>query len=221
MKCNEFKFKNLKMKKNDEHVRKTAQIWRAGGMIWMLAITMFFAAYDLYFIRFSTFLTLCMGLAIFAITLILFAWSIKTLKLAKKLPDEKFTDEVKRHKIRRGFFIVLIIEIAGFNIAPFALLYFNHIEYIVPVEILVCAIHFIPLAFIFAMPVYYSLGSIVSIITLLTIIFVPASSQIGNLTAIAAIPSLCFIVLNWITITYILNDAMTYLRNPGFKSVAL
>jgi len=205
---------NQKMLRNDEHDRKTAQIWRAGGMIWMIVITMFFAIYDLHFLNLSLFLTLCLASIIAAVTFILFAWSIKTLRLAKQLPEEKFIDEVKRRKMRRGFLIVLIIEIIAFNIAPFALLYFNHIEYIVPVEILICAIHFMPLARIFAMPVYYLLGSIVSVITILTLLFVPASLQIGNLTMIAAMPSLCFIISNWLVITYILNDAGKYLIKP-------
>ena len=209
------------MKKNDPHLQKTAQIWRAGGMIWMLGITMVFAVYDLYFIKPSIWLAVGLGFAIFAITIILFTRSLKTLQLAKKLPDEKFIDEVKRRKTRRAFLIVLIIEIAGFNIAPFALLYFNHIEYIVPVEILICAIHFIPLAKIFSMPVYYLLGGIVSAITILAILLVPSSSRIGNLVEIAAMPSICFVVLNWMTITWILNEAMTYLKNPDFKSVAI
>lgn len=199
------------MTKDANHVAKTAQIWRAGGMIWMISITMFFAIYDLYVARLPVFLTAAMGGVAFAVTFILFAWSLKTLRLAKKLPDEEFIDEVKRHRTRKGFLVVLIIEIAGFNIAPFVLLYFNHIEYIVPVEILICAIHFIPLARIFAMPVYYWLGTFVSVITILTILLVPASSQIGNLITIAAVPSICFIVLNWVTIIYILNDAMKYL----------
>jgi hypothetical protein len=201
------------MIKNDEHVRKTAQIWRAGGMIWMIFITMFFFIYDLYVAKLPIFSTIGIGGVAFVVTFILFAWTLKTLRLAKKLPDEKYIDEVKRRRLRKGFLIVLIIEIAAFNIAPFALLYFNHIEYIVPVSILICAIHFIPLARIFAMPVYYWLGSILSVITILTILFVPASSHFGNLITIAAIPSISFIVLNWITITYILNDAIKYLRS--------
>jgi hypothetical protein len=206
------------MEKDTEHVRKTAQIWRAGGMIWMIAITMFFAVYDLCFVNLSIFLTCGLAFVIAAITFILFAWSIKTLRLAKKMPDEKFIDEVKRRKIRKGFLVVLIIEIAAFNIAPFALLYFNHIEYVVPVEILICAVHFIPLAYIFSMPVYYLLGSIVSIITILTITLVPASLHFENLALIAAIPSFCFILANWVTITYVLNDAMRYLIKPDLEA---
>lgn len=202
-----------------EHVGKTAQIWRAGGMIWMIFITIFFLIYDLNVAKLPLFLTTGIGTVAFAVTFILFAWSLKTLRLAKKLPDEKFIDDVKRHRTRKNFLIVLIIEIAGFNGAPFALLYFNHIEYIIPVAILICAIHFIPLAQIFAMPVYYWLGSIMSLIAILTILLVPAALHFGNLIAIAAIPSISFIVLNWITITYVLSDAMQYLTS-GVKKIA-
>jgi hypothetical protein len=210
---------NLKeMEKKDEHLRKTAQIWRAGGMIWMIAITMFFAIYDLYFVNLPLFLTIGLAIVIAAVTGVLFTWSLKTLRLAKQLPEEKSIDEVKRRGMRKGFLMVLIIEIAAFNIAPFALLYFNHIEYIVPTEILICALHFFPLARIFVMPVYYLLGAVVSVITILTILLVPALPHIGNLAVIAAVPSLCFIISNWITITYILNDAMKYLIMPEFKS---
>jgi len=200
------------MTKNDAHVAKTAQIWRAGGMIWLIFITTFFFIYDLYVATLPAFYTTAIAVVAFAITFFLSTWCLKTLRLAKKLPDEQFIDQVKRRRLRKRFFIVLIIEIAGFNIAPFVLLYFNHIKYIVPVAILICAIHFIPLARIFSMPVYYWLGSGLSVITILTILLVPATSQVGNLMAIAALPSISFIVLNWITITYILNDAMKYLK---------
>jgi hypothetical protein len=200
------------MTKNDAHVTKTAQIWRAGGMIWLIFITTFFFVYDLCVARLPIFPTTAIGATAFAITFFLSSWCLKTLRLAKKLPDEQAIDLAKRRRLRKRFFIVLIIEIAGFNIAPFVLLYFDHIEYIVPVAILICAIHFIPLARIFSMPIYYWLGSILSVITILTIVLLPAASQVGNLVAIAAIPSISFIILDWLTITYILNDAMKYLK---------
>jgi len=207
------------MERNEEHLRKTAQIWRAGGMIWMITITLFFAVFDLCFLNLSLFLSIGLGAVTATVTFILFAWSLKTLRLAKQLPEEKVVDEVKRRKIRKGFLVVLIIEIAAFNIAPFALLYFNHIENIVPVEILICALHFLPLARIFMMPIYYLLGGTVSVITVLTLLLVPATQQIGNLAVIAAIPSLCFIMLNWMTIAYILNDAMKYLIKPDINTI--
>jgi hypothetical protein len=198
------------MRINNEHFRRTAQIGRAGGMIWMISITLLFEFYNLYFAQLSIFFTLGIAIIIISLSSILFYWSIITLSHARAMPMEKFVDEVKRRNLRRRFFIVLILEIIAFNIAPLLLLWFGHIEYIVPVEILICAIHFIPLARIFNMPVYYFLGSTVSLITILTIIFIPASSQIGNLFAIAAIPSLSFIILNLIAIVFILNDAKQY-----------
>ncbi len=58
------------MTKDANHVAKTAQIWRAGGMIWMISITMFFAIYDLYVARLPVFLTAAMGGVAFAVTFI-------------------------------------------------------------------------------------------------------------------------------------------------------
>ena len=203
----------MKIEESTIHQKKAAQIGRSKGMIWMVSVTTFFALYDLYFVKLSMFLTICIFIIICAITAILFAWSMKTLRLAKKLPDDKSIDAIqRRNSMRKWFLIILIVEIAGFNIAPIALWKFDHLQYIVPVVILIAALHFIPLGRIFAMPVYYFLGIILSLITIVTMLLVPASLQIGNLLALVAIPSLSFIFLNWIVIMYILKDAIKYLR---------
>jgi hypothetical protein len=166
------------------HQSTAAQVWRAGGMIWLVSVTLLFALLDLYF-----------------------------LGLAKKLPVEKSGEELQRGSSMRKWFIdILILEIAGLSISSIALLKLNHFQYIVPVDILIVSLHFIPLARIFAMPIYYFLGIIVSLIAIITMLLVPASSQIGNLITIAAIPSMCFIFFNWITIIYILRGGMKYLR---------
>jgi hypothetical protein len=205
---------------NNVHFRRNAQIGRAGGMIWMISITWFFELYNLYFAKLSPFLTITIAVITMAIASGLLYWSINLLKRARRMPLEEMVDEHRRKTLRKRFYLVLIIEIAGFNIAPLVLLWFHHIEYLVPVEILICAIHFIPLARIFNMPVYYFLGGIVSLFTVLTIILIPASSQIGNLITIAALPSLSFIVLNLITIVFILNDAKQYFEPSPLETIA-
>lgn len=203
----------MKIEASAVHQKRAAQIGRAKGMIWMVSVTIFFALYDLYFAKLSMFLTISICIIICAITAILFAWIMKTLRLAKKLPDDKSIEAIQRKdSMRKWFLIILIVEIAGFNIAPIALWKFDHLQYIVPVVILIAALHFIPLGRIFAMPVYYFHGIILSLITIVTMFLVPTSLQIGNLPALVAIPSLSFIFLNWIVIIYILKDAMKYLR---------
>jgi len=195
------------------HQSKTAQIWRAGGMIWLISITLFFALLDLYFAKLSALFTTGIGLITTAITVFLFIWSIKTMSLAKRLPVEKSdADTVKGNKMRKWFLIILVLEVALLNIATFMLLKLNHLQYIVPVDILIVSLHFIPLARIFAVPIYYLLGIIMSVITILTMLLVPISSQIGNLSTLAGLPSLCFIFFNWIVIVYILKDSMKYLK---------
>jgi hypothetical protein len=202
----------ITMKTNTIHQGRIAQIWRAGGMIWLISITFFFAFLNLYFAKLSILLAISIGTAILIITVVLLNWSINTLRLAKKLPDEKSEEKNRRgHQIRKWFLIIVILEIAGLNIAPFALLKLHCSQYIVPVEILIVALHFLPLGRIFEMPIYYFQGITVSLIDLLTMFFIPASFQIGNLNAMIAIPSLSFIFLNWIIIVYILKDGMKYL----------
>jgi hypothetical protein len=203
----------ITMKTNTIHQGRMAQIGRAGGMIWLISITFFFALLDLYFAKLAILLTISIVTAILAITGVLFIWSIKMLRIAKKLPEEKSEEKIQRkHYVIKWFLIILILEIAGLNIAPVALLKLHCFQYIVPVEILIVSLHFIPLGRIFVMPAYYFLGIVLSLIDLLTMFFVPASLKIGNLIAIIAIPSLSFIFLNWIIIVYIVRDGMKYQR---------
>jgi hypothetical protein len=203
----------ITMKTNTIHQRRLAQIGRAVGMIWIISITFFFALLDLYFAKLGILPTIIIGIAILAITGFVFIWSINMLRFAKKLPKEKSEEGIQRRRyIIKWFLIILILEIAGLNIAPVTLLRLHCFQYIIPVDILIVALHFIPLGHIFVMPAYYFLGIILSLIDLLTMFFVPASLKIGNLIAIIAIPSLSFIFLNWLIIVYILRDGMQYQR---------
>ena len=200
------------MEMNIIHQSRPAQIGRSRGMIWLVSVTVFFALIDLYFAKLPVFFSIGTGIIIFAITIMLLTRTFATLRLAKRLPCEKSEEAKKRGGwVRKWFIIIIIIEVAGFNIAPMVLWKFNHLEYIVPVDILITALHFIPLGRIFSMPIYYVHGIILSLITILTILLVPASFQIGNLIALMAIPSTCFIFLNWIVVAIILRDAGKYL----------
>ncbi len=194
------------------HQSRAAQIGRSRGMIWLVSVTVFFALLDLYFAKLPVFFTIGTGAIIFAITIMLLVRSFETLRLAKRLPRERSEEATKRGaSLRKWFIIIIVIEVACFNIAPIVLWKFNHLEYVVPVDILIVALHFIPLGRIFSMPIYYVHGIILSLITILTILLVPASLQIGNLIALMAIPSTCFIFLNWIVVAIILRDTTKYL----------
>jgi hypothetical protein len=195
------------------HQSRTAQIWRAGGMIWLISITLFFAMLDLYFAKLALAFSLGIGMVILAITGTLFARIIITLRLAKKLPVEEQGELTGSGLyMRKWFLIILALEIAGLNIATFALLASGHFQYIVPVDILIVALHFIPLGRVFGMPVYYFYGIVISLIAILTMLFVPASALTGNLITLAAIPGICFILINWVVIIYILRDGVQYLK---------
>jgi hypothetical protein len=201
------------MKINTIHQKRNAQIGRAGGMIWIISITFFFAFLILYFAKLDILPTIGIVTAILAVTGVLLVWSINMLRFAIKLPVHKSEEGIKRGRyIRKWFLIILILEIAGLNIVPAILLKIHGYQYIVPVEILIVTLHFIPLGRIFAMPPYYIIGIVVSLIDILTMFFIPVSLHIGNLNAIIAIPTLSFIFLNWIIVIYILKNGMKYQR---------
>lgn len=181
-------------------------------MIWLISVTFFFALLDLYFAKLQTLPTISIGTAVLIITIVLFVRSVKSLQLSKKLPIGNSNNLNNGSSIKKWFLIILTIEIVVLNIATLILLKTNHFEYIVPVDILIVSLHFIPLGRIFAISVYYLLGIIVSVIVVLTLLLVPASSHIGNLFSIAAIPSLCFVFLNWFVIIFILHDSMKYFK---------
>jgi hypothetical protein len=202
------------METNKIHQKREAQIGRAIGMIWMISITFFFAFLDLYFAKLTILPTIGIGTLILFISAVILIRCIKSLRFALKLTAEKSDEGIKRGRfIKKWFFIILALEIAALNIATFTLLKFHCFQFIVPVCILIVALHFIPLGHIFAMPVYYFLGIVLTVIDLLSMLFIPGSLMIGNLIAVIAIPSLCFIFLNWIIIVYILMDGMKYQRN--------
>jgi hypothetical protein len=199
------------MEMNIIHQSRAAQVGRSRGMIWLVSVTVLFALLDLYFAKLSGFFTISLAMLILPITIMLLLRSFETLRLAKRLPGERSGDAMKRGIwLRKWFIIIIAIEVAGFNIAPMVLWKFNHLEYIVPVDILITALHFIPFGRIFSMPIYYVHEITLSMITILTMLLIPASLQIGNLIALVAIPSTCFIFLNWIVVAIILKDATKY-----------
>ena len=126
------------------HKGRTAQIWRAGGMIWLISVSFFFSLLILYFAKLSMLLTLSIGSIVFFVPMFLLIGSIKSLQLAKKLFEDKSEiGSQKRVGMKKWFLIVLAIEIVGLNIASIALWKSNHFPYIVPVDILIVALHFI------------------------------------------------------------------------------
>jgi hypothetical protein len=78
------------MRINNEHFRRTAQMGRAGGMIWMILITLLFEFYNLYFAQLSIFFTISISFIIITVSSILFYWTLNTLKHARAMPLEKF-----------------------------------------------------------------------------------------------------------------------------------
>jgi hypothetical protein len=56
----------------------------------------------------------------------------------------------------------------------------GHLSWIVPLDLIIVGIHFIPLAKLFGVPRYTTLGLLFCIVSILTLLLVPAHAHIGT-----------------------------------------
>lgn len=182
----------------------------AFGVIWLSSVTFLFALFYLYFSKLPIVQTISIGIGIIVINGIILHRSLKTFRQAnKRLLYDRSEERIhRRHYVRKCILILLILEILCLSIATVTLLKYNYNQYIVPYDLVIIACQFFPLSRIFILPVFYPLGIIQSAIGFLTMFFVPISLKIGNQAALVAIPSLSFIILNWIFIVFKLRDGI-------------
>jgi hypothetical protein len=188
---------------------------KAIGVIWLSSVTFFYGLFYLYFSKLPIIQSISLGIGIIVITGIILHRSVNTLRQAnKRLLYDKSEERIRRrHYVRKSILILLILEILGLSIATVTLIKYNYNQYIVPYDLVIIACQFFPLSRIFILPVFYSLGIIQSLIGILIMFFVPISLQIGDQVALIAIPSLSFILLNWIIILFSLRDGMKHLSS--------
>ena len=144
------------------------------------------------------------------VTVALLAPCLTTLRAALLLlPQEKVTLEgqTQGKKIGRRFGLVFGVEFTAIAVANLLLTLFNHPEFLAPVMVLVVGLHFLPLAFLFQVRVYYLVGSFLSLLgggALLALLF---GLTLGDLYTWSVIVGLTTAVILWLTSLSILTGA--------------
>jgi len=93
-------------------------------------------------------------------------------------PAEEDTSEVKR--IRRGFWWMVGLEVAGFVVANTVLVETKHFRMIAAIDLMIVGLHFLQLARLFRVPRYYAMGVLFCAIPLLTLLLMPRGTQMGQ-----------------------------------------
>ena len=83
----------------------------------------------------------------------------------------------------RRFTYVVAGEVAAFWIADSILPAINRWDLMIPVNVLIVGVHFLPLAWVFRVPRYYALGIAFCAAVVATMWFVPANARIGPVPA--------------------------------------
>jgi len=89
----------------------------------------------------------------------------------------------------------------------------GRIELIVPLDIAIVGLHFLPLAWLFLVPRYYATGLLFCGVSALVLLLVPARAQVGHAIGWFVLPSLGFAPIAWLTAVANLWEAEQFVRN--------
>lgn len=121
-------------------------------------------------------------ITVLVITGTLLAVSIRHIVKALKLPSEPRSVEGRRigQRIRRGFALIVVLEGMAIALVSTACYFIGHLSWLLPLILIIVGIHFMPLAKLFGVPRYTTLGLLFCIVSILTLLVVPAHALIGT-----------------------------------------
>jgi len=116
---------------------------------------------------------------------------------------------------RRLFGGPIVLEVVGWTMLDVTLGQRHQQVWIVPVDLVLIGVHFIPLAFVFRVPGYLVMGVLWLVSIAGSMILWPSTTVIGHASAWDTLPSVCCIVITWLTVVVVLTREMTRIRGAG------
>ncbi|MEO6890564.1 MAG: hypothetical protein ABI456_14295 [Ktedonobacteraceae bacterium] len=172
------------------------------GTLWLVSACIAFGILDMVEINTTlagSVLSILVTLLIGGILLFL---CLRFLRLGYALPK---TEDGKISPIgRRIFGLLILLEIIGWTVLNIGLGSHKLQVWIVPIDLLIIAIHFIPLAFVFKVPAYLVMGICWVTAIIGSMLVLPSTMVIGHSSAWTTIPSICCILLTWLTALYLI-----------------
>lgn len=106
----------------------------------------------------------------------------------------------------RRFIPVVIAEVVAIMVVNSICAVTQHLELLVPLDLLIVGIHFLPLAWIFGVPRYYATGGLFCLVIALTLGSIPVQLQIGAAAAWFVIPTFGCTLIAWATAAFNLSE---------------
>jgi hypothetical protein len=116
-------------------------------------------------------------IAVLVITGTLLAVSICYVMKATKLPG--VPPSMQGRRIRQQFALIVVLEGVAIALVSTGCSLTGHFSWLVPLVLIIVGIHFMPLAKLFGVPRYMTLGWLFCIVSILTLLLVPAHAHVG------------------------------------------
>jgi len=183
----------------------------AGGSLWLIAVGTFFAGWSLLTVESSLATTLTVFLAAGAGALIVFG--LLLLRSLRRLAHEPAADGgAARRKMALRFGLIVAAEGVGCALVAAACLRAHEWELIVPLNLVIVGLHFLPLAKLFRVPRYKVTGVLFCLIPIATLLAVSPSAHIGHALGWIAIPAIGCGLVSLVTAAAGLDEVQHFLN---------
>jgi hypothetical protein len=176
----------------------------AGAAIWLVAISTVFTVLSLTVIGAPVPRFVLASVVLAAILHLVIGVAVirAILRSPGAIPPRTTEDRV----MLRRFVAVVIVEVIAIMVVNGISAVTQHLELLVPLDLLIVGIHFLPLACIFRVPRYYVMGGLFCLVTVLTLVLIPVHAQVGAAAAWFVIPTFGCTAVGWATAAFNLRE---------------
>lgn len=160
----------------------------AGAALWLTVVGAAFAILSLAMI--ATPLSMGALAVVGAFTAILVAWAISIIRANLRLPGSMAPRTPEEKAMLRPFLMVAGAEVLAFAVVNSICAATQHLDLIVPLDVLIVGVHFLPLARIFRVHRYYWLGFLLCGVVFAILLLTSDSTQVGQAGARFVLPAL-------------------------------
>lgn len=183
----------------------------AGAALWLIAISAAFTILSLAMIGTSQARIALVAVSVAAVAFL--AIGVGVIRALVRSPGPVPPRAQEHRVMMRRFTFIVVGEVVAIMVANAICAVTQHVDAIVPVDVLIVGIHFLPLAWLFRVPRYYAMGALFTVVNILVLVLVPASKQIGAAAAWFVLPALGCTPVAWGTAAFNLREAWQSIRN--------
>lgn len=183
------------------------------GAVWLIVASTAFATAALSMIRTATAAAVLVA-AIGAAT-VLVVMGINYIRAVLRLPGDMPTQTPDEQNMRSRFMWIVAAEIVALAIVNSVLGATHHILFLVPLNLIIVGIHFLPLAKVFKVPRYSTMGGLFSAIAVFTMLGVPREAHLGGALSWFVLPSLGCALVATITAMASLREVRGFVKRES------